>query len=187
MFWQIASCAIALPLFLALSRPHEVRDSRWPRIAISLILVWTLAGLVVAPVSLGLAGGVFMFVLLVFLWRHQLAYRVAVPVVNALYGGRFGGGFRPDFGAARSRAADGDVDTAMAMLREELEKDPLNYEGLMLLASAYQHKKLPDEAIRQAELILNNPAASADQKRIAEAMRQECRQLREHLQASAGK
>ncbi|HVY68537.1 MAG TPA: hypothetical protein VHH73_01325 [Verrucomicrobiae bacterium] len=184
---QIIITGIGLVLFWWLTTPQELHYYRGWRLALSLLLVWTIAGLwsPSRPTS-GMIPGIFLFVMLGFLWSPAISHWTAGGLIRFLYGGG-GGGFRADFYFARARAAEGDAEGTVRALREELGKDPLNYEGLMLLASAYQHLQKPDDALAQVDLILGNPGATDAQKEIARAAREEILQQQRHRNAMAGK
>lgn len=58
---------------------------------------------------------------------------------------------------ARSHLEDQAYDQALKCLFEELDKDPDNYEGNMLLAKVYKETRQPDEALAALNRIIKNP------------------------------
>jgi hypothetical protein len=183
---QIVICGASLVLFWRACEPEEIRHYRKWRLPAVMVLTWVLVRLwSPARPQMSMIPGLLIFVGVGSLWGPVVTHWTAGGVIRFLFGGG-GGRFRTDFNFARARAAEGDVEGTVAALHEELEKDPLNYEGLMLLASAYQHLKRPDDALIQIDRILCNPEAGLDQKKIALAAREETLQLRLHLQALAG-
>jgi tetratricopeptide (TPR) repeat protein len=82
---------------------------------------------------------------------------------------RAGAGLRPEFRYARYARREGDLKEAMKLVRQELEKDPTNYEGLLLLAAIHEEMKRPDQAVSALNAILSNPGATEAQKEFARA------------------
>jgi hypothetical protein len=73
----------------------------------------------------------------------------------------------PDFRAARSWAREGDIKKAIALTAAELEKEPENYEGLMLLGSLHADSGSVKLALRTTESLLRCAHLTEEQKRVA--------------------
>jgi len=61
-----------------------------------------------------------------------------------------------DFKSARSAMRDGELDEAERLTKGELEKEPENYEGLMLLASIYAQMGRYKQAVRTLDGLLKS-------------------------------
>jgi hypothetical protein len=114
-------------------------------------------------------------------WLIWLADKIAGFFADLFVGALFSeprntSGAWPDFRYARSAVRDGDLHGAIELTKGELEKEPENYEGLMLLASLYAETGKParsigalEKIIGALEKILSNPNATDEQKRVASA------------------
>jgi len=78
----------------------------------------------------------------------------------------------PDFKGARSAASEGNLREAIRFTREELKKEPENYEGLMLLASLYVDEGSPEKAIESLGTILRCSNVTDEQRRSASEQKQ---------------
>jgi hypothetical protein len=183
---------IAAGVFFLLTCPLEMRPRRWLRIGLSLIPV-TFLSLIFLGEGLpdGWVGGVALIVwllinggVLCLIWLNPLSALAAHGVVKLL-DPDFGPSrlTRPDFGLAQSHRRECEMKEAIAATRRELEKDPTNFEGLLLLAHLYQDVNSPRDALEQLEVILKNPQASDDQKKTANAEQAACMSLVRHLEA----
>jgi tetratricopeptide (TPR) repeat protein len=72
-------------------------------------------------------------------------------------------GVRVELGGARALKKHGEFAEALLLLKQELEKDPLDREGLLLLAELHDALQQPVEAMKALQKLLNNPGLSADQ------------------------
>jgi tetratricopeptide (TPR) repeat protein len=78
-------------------------------------------------------------------------------------------GLRAEFRYARSAKREGDLKEAIRLAQQELEKDPKNYEGLLLLAAIYEEMKIPDQAMLQLNAALSHPDVTDAQREFAQA------------------
>ena len=176
MMASLLVCVAAVAAMIALTQPLEVREGRWWRIAVSLPLIWLTA----VPFFVGTSfiSGVALILSLAFLgfiWSGTLAHYVSGLLVKALQGdGSVSAGHIPDFQYARIKIKDGDLAEAVRLTLHELEKDPNNYEGLFLLAQLYFETRRPDDALKQIEMILQNPATTPEQWQRASTAKIEC-------------
>ena len=81
----------------------------------------------------------------------------------------------PDFKPARLLAADGNLVEAIRFAEIELEKEPANYEGLILLANLYADKGEATTAIDYLRRVEQNPVATDQQKEFARSMSERLR------------
>jgi len=72
-----------------------------------------------------------------------------------------------DFRAANSWAKDGGLKKAIALTKAELEKEPDNFEGLMLLGSLHADSGSPKRALEATETLLRSPNLTPEQKAAA--------------------
>lgn len=83
----------------------------------------------------------------------------------------------PNFKTPRLLAADGNLAEAIQFAEIELEKEPENLEGLLLLASLHEDKGHPGKAIRYWRQVEQSPASTQAQKELAHATRQRLEKL----------
>ncbi len=110
-----------------------------------------------------------------FLWTPEISSEVAQSVTQVLFGdGYAGGGFQPDYNAARAAMAASDFESAVTLIRAELAKDPRSFEGLWLLAKTQMELKQFDRALAQLELILARPETTDEQREAVRAEMANC-------------
>lgn len=172
-------------LMLALSHPEELRRGRWLKMALSmpvlLFLAWLLTfkptndAAAIGNVTF-YAGGVVVFTLI---WLSNFTWFGAQAFHRLTHGrpGQGGGGFVPDYRAARSRVEDGDYEQAIEYVKFELAKEPGNFEGLWLLAAIYQEQKKVPEARQQLDRILACATSTPEQIAAARAAQQQLHAL----------
>ena len=73
----------------------------------------------------------------------------------------------PNFSAARSWARDGELKKAIALTKAELEKEPENYEGLMLLGALHADMGSSELAVRAMDVLLQSSKLTPEQRKIA--------------------
>jgi tetratricopeptide (TPR) repeat protein len=184
--------ALAVAIFILLTQPIDLRPGRWVRIALSMLPV-TFVGQILIGAGLpgtqigGMALIIWLFAnigVLALLWSGPIASFAAHGVIRLLdpefHEARL---TRADFSSAMKHRNEGEINDALAATRKELEKDPSNYEGLILLAQLYEDLNMPAEALKQVDIILANPNATDAQKEVARAEREACAGLAQHLQA----
>lgn len=176
----IVGCGIML--MFALSHPGELRRGRWLQMAVSLpvllALGWTFdqasPGLVIPMAACAIAFGL--------IWMKNITWFGGQVFLRLTHGsGKAGGGFVPDYRAARSSVDDGDYDQAIEFAKFELAKEPGNFEGLWLLAAIYQEQKKVPEAMQQLVLIIACPTSTPEQVAAARAAQQQLRALQIQL------
>ncbi len=176
-------------LMVALSQPEELRRGRWLKMALSLPLLLFLAWLLnYSPTGQGdaignvtfYAGGVVTFTLI---WMRNFTWFGGQAFLRLTHGsaGQGGGGWVPDYRAARSHVKDGDYEQAIECVQFELAKEPGNFEGRWLLAAIYQELKQPKEAMQQVNAILACPTSTPEQLTTARAAQQQLRALQIQL------
>jgi|SRR5581483_11714559 len=176
---KIAVVAVIEAILFFLTRPEELQNRRWTRLAISFFLV--AAGTMLGPLVTIVA-----MAFMAFLWTDVLSHYAAGGIVNFLHRDISSEtGIRADFRYARNHRRDGETDKAITAIERELEKEPTNYEGLMLLAEIYEDLNQPGEALKHLQIIMDNSGATEDQKNYAQWEQEKCRQLQRHLDEQA--
>lgn len=108
---------------------------------------------------------------------HWVADKLAGRSADAIVGflnsepGKHSGAL-PDFRFARSFMRDGDLEEAASYTKGELEKDPENYEGLMLLASIYAQMGKHALAICTLDTLLKSSIITEGQVAVAKQTRE---------------
>lgn len=169
--------AVALVVMLAISAYPDAREGRWRRI------LWSQPALLYLAAtfhSYNVLHYVATLMLLFFIWRQDLTWHGAKAFEALTFGsGQAFGSRRAEFQFARSLAEERDFDGALAAIRDELEKEPKNYEGHILLATIYKELRQPEPAMAALDVIIQNPEAMPDQIAFARSAIPELRQLQE--------
>ena len=175
-FWSASAlaCLATVVTGAVLTHPLELREYRWIRIVVSLPIV-----VLVTSVfwRMGIVNGYFGVVgiaMLAFIWRSPVTHYASVGVAQLIFGTpNVGGGIRTDFGGARALLRHGDVDEAIEHLNRELRKDPLSYEGLLLLAQCHMEKSDLKRALGTANKSLAESPLSDEQREIVCTLKQQ--------------
>ena len=174
LFTRIAIAVAVLALFLFLSHPHELRRTRWIKIAASIPLCYLLYAVG------GFAFG-FLLTMLAIIWAPNIAWFASGALVGLIHGTSNVNSGPQDFRMGRSYLRDGNFTKAIEVTVVELQKDPTSYEGNMLAAQLYEEVEQPEPAIEAMERVLNNPGATELQKDSAAQQLEICKQLKERL------
>lgn len=191
---KLAVYVLAACLMFRLSRDGAGGRYPWTRILLSLLLISVIveaAALTIRSDGLGTMGkgeGIAVIVsiaLLSFLWGPVIAHHLGFGLSHFMFVGsaEYNKGIRPDFRAVRSFIKDEEFERARELVERELTKDEKNYEGRLLLAEIHCALKRPDLALKEVDVILNNPEAMPAQKEIAQKNRDYCLQLARHVES----
>lgn len=176
----LVGCAIFAGMGWLLTQPEELRANRWRRILLSLPFVIlfsnTLAGNLRAARSFLAVFVLFLGVMaafaIAFIWRSVLAHYGAGAAGRLIYGDmNVRTGVRSDFRAAKSFYSHGELREAFQEVRAELKHDPLNYEGLLLLADLHLQSGFPAKALLELDRLLQNPRLTPAQHQFVTARR----------------
>jgi hypothetical protein len=185
MPWLITVLVLgaAAGVMVLLSHPEELRPGRIWKMAVSLPML--AIGLSIMAANAGNPAAafgqvtfyVFFIGIPILIWTPTMTWHAARFLSTILHGsGRAGGGFRPEYGLVRFHMKEGDLDEALKLLDEELDKDRNNFEGLLLLAQIHLYKKQPQKAIAALQTIIAAPNTTDEQRTLAvsEKKRLEC-------------
>ena len=186
-------CAATVSSLFWLTQEPELRGRRW-----KLIPSVPLAFIIGYPVCSGLLGDTqlshgyiavfFCIVGFGILWASEISWKCSGSFVSFLQGdARYYSSSRPEFRFARSHKRDGNFEEALRLTQIELEKDPNNYEGLMLAATLCHMLDLPEKAIEHLDMILSNPEMTDSQRDVARTERAKCEAQLRHLQSKQTK
>ena len=175
-FWSASAlaCLATVVTGAALTQPLELREYRWVRIAVSLPIV-----VLVTSVfwRMGLVNGYFGLVgiaVLAFIWRSPVTHYASVGIAQMIFGTpNAGGKIRADFGKAKALLRHGEVDEAIGQLNGELQKDPLSYEGLLLLTHCYMEKNDLKRALETVNKSLEKSQLSDEQREVVRTIKEE--------------
>jgi hypothetical protein len=164
--------AAAGAVFRLLTRPAELcGDRRWKTQLSHFLLICAVIGfggrLADATMleAIAMVGSLVSLLALGFLWAPNFTFLASRRVGNLVYGdGRGGSEVGADFRGAWGCLKDHEWAEAIRVVEGELAKAPNDFEGRRLLAEACEQLNLFDKAQRQMDAILNNPAATDDQK-----------------------
>lgn len=173
---------------MILSHPLELRSDRWLKVAFSVPLVFLIVTAMTSELDRGRGLRLIISVaVLGFVWCGNIACLCSGSFANFFHGDISSPtGMGLNFRYAKNHRRDGEIEQAIAAIEHELQKDPKNFEGLMLLAGVYQDMKQPEKALVQLEIVSNNSEATEAQKEVARAEIERCEQLRKHLIAARG-
>ena len=161
------ACVATILAGIAATHPLELRPSRWTRIIASLPIV-----LLITSVfnQLNAVSGYFAlwgFGLLGFLWASPIAHAATSGVHHLIFGeqNRLSSGVHASFSGARALKRHGDLPEAIRLTEAELEKEPLSYEGLMLLSELFEQVGEQQKAIGALQHLLQSGNLTANQRK----------------------
>ena len=164
---------------IAATHPHELRPHRWLKIILSLPIVVLIASEFYQLSQIGGYFAVFGFAILAFIWKSPLAHLGMLGVHRLIYGDmNRHTGVQPDFFGPKALRKHGDIKEAIQLTERELEKDPLNYEGLLLLSELYQEGHHSGQALRPLTKLLNEAKLSREQREAVQSRQQRIEELR---------
>jgi hypothetical protein len=174
---------VAGAVFCFLTGPPEVQsERRWKTHLSHALLGFALLGLganlweATMLEAIGLIGALFCFVLLALLWTPNISLLVANTFTNFLHGGD-ADSLVADFKQGRGLMKDEQRKTAVEEIERQLRKEPDNFEGRRLLISCHLDLDQPKQALVQAELLVQSPNLTEEQRTWTEAARTRLRDL----------
>ena len=168
----LIACLVVAGLGIAATHLEELRPFRWLKIILSMPPTLMIAASLHDISSINPFLSAFSFGILALIWKTPIAHFgsfLFMRLINADFNRP--SGMRAESGAAKRLHEHGDLDDALRLTREELEKDPYNYEGLLLLAQLYIDTDVPERALQTIDLLLANTPLTADQKAAVTATR----------------
>lgn len=171
-FWSASAlaCLATVVTGAALTHPLELRQYRWVRIVLSLPIVVLVTSIFWRMGIVNGYFGVMGIAVLAFIWRSPVTHYVSVGAAQLIFGTpNAGGGIRADFGGARALLRHGDVEDAIGQLNRELRKEPLSYEGLVLLTQCYVEKNDLRRALETVNKSLEKSPLTDEQREVVRA------------------
>ena len=164
------ACFATVAAGLAATQHHELRAFRWLKIAVSLPLVVLIASVFDEMSGAGGWFALWPVALLGFIWKSPLAHLASAGVSRLIYGDlNRSTGIRAEFGGPKALLQHGDLEDALRVTLQELEKEPRNYEGGLLLSEIHQAMDQPKLAAKALERLLGSGGLTADQKHTVSA------------------
>jgi hypothetical protein len=161
----LIGCFFIIAFGIAVTHPEELRGHRWLKIILSIPVVLVIASAVHELNAINAYFSAFSFAVLAFIWRSPIAHFFSLVFMRLLNGDmNRPTGIRAEFGAAKRLHIHGDLDDALKHTRRELEKDPFNYEGLLLLAQIYIDIDEPLNAVKTLNLALCKSTLTPEQR-----------------------
>jgi tetratricopeptide (TPR) repeat protein len=162
------ACASMIVAGLSLTHAEELRRDRWWKIALSIPVVTIItAGFYNLSAISGFFSILFMGVL-GFIWKSPFAHFLSLGISKIIFEGNSRTGIRADISGAKALARHGDLDEAIAHLEAELQKEPFNYEGLLLLADGYKQRGQYERARKALVNLFESPDLTPDQRIVVE-------------------
>jgi hypothetical protein len=188
MWIVIPVYAAFFALMLLASRHVELRPTRWIKIAISTPVILYMASrlrLSNAEIGESMRSVVLCFLFLIFVWRGNISFLLAVAFTDYLTGRatRYTGA-RADYRFVASAMKENDHETALELLDAELEKDIYRFEGLQYLAQILAEREHLEAAITVLSFGKKNPDLMGAQGEVLEI---EIGNLQSRLSARTGK
>jgi hypothetical protein len=166
----LMACLATIVAGLAVTQHPELRCHRWLKIALSIPIVLLIVS---AFQELGPVRGYFaMFGLgvLAFVWKGPMGHFLSFLFVRLLVGDwQRPTGVQVELGGVRALKKHREFSEALALLTQELDKDPLDHEGLLLLGELLEALQQPAAAAKALQKLLNKPGLSADQRSMVSA------------------
>jgi hypothetical protein len=174
-YWATAliACVVTAALGLLLTHAEELREGRWLKLVVSIPPVLVISSAFHELSAINAYFGAFSFGILGFIWKSPIAHYGSLAFLRMLHGDmNRPTGIRAEFGAAKRLHIHGDLDDALKHTKQELEKEPCSYEGLLLLAQIYIDVDKPKCALETLDLLLARTPLSAEQRTAVTASRQ---------------
>ena len=174
-YWATAliACVVTAALGLAVTHLEELREGRWWKIILSMPPVLIISSALHEMSAINAYFGAFSFGILGFIWKSPIAHYGSLAFLRLLNGDmNRPTGIRAEFGAAKRLHVHGDLDDALKHTKQELVKDPYNYEGLLLLAQIYIDLDKPDRALATLDTLLARTPLTAEQRTAVTTTRQ---------------
>jgi hypothetical protein len=169
----VIACLVTAGLGLALTHQHEVREGRWLKLILSVAPVLVIASALHKVNAINGYFAAFSFGILAFIWKSPIAHYGSLAFLRLLNGDMNAPtGIRAEFGAAKRLHVHGDLDDALKHTRQELNKDPYNYEGLLLLAQIHVDLDAPKHALETLDTLLAHTPLTAAQRLAVQKSRQ---------------
>lgn len=142
-----ASTLITVVAGWFLTKPEDIRSQRWPCIILSIPLVGLVANIYCVPIagnSGALAPGIAAILAvgaLGFVWMRVFAHYASGGFLHLITGNLNAQSNTVDLRLARWHRKEGRTLKSIDFALRELEKDPLDYEVLVLLADLHEENK----------------------------------------------
>ncbi|HTG44490.1 MAG TPA: hypothetical protein VK633_08155 [Verrucomicrobiae bacterium] len=152
-------------LGLAITHPEELRSFRWLKIALSFPIVLLLVSVFRELNVLSGFFGLWGIPLLALIWKSPFAHFASLCVGRLITGDlNQPTGIQANFAGAKALRQHRDLQEALHHTRAELEKDPFNYEGLLLLSEIQEELSSLDQSIHPLGKLLTKPGLTAEQR-----------------------
>jgi hypothetical protein len=166
----VVVCVVTVLLGILATHPLELREHRWLKIALSLPIVVLIASVFDQITVVGGYFAMFGIGVLGFIWKSPIAHLYAAGFCRLIYGDmNRNTGIRPNFHGPKALRSHGDLDDAIALTLAELEKDPHNYEGLLLLSELYEQSQGDRAAIPPLHSLLQKARLTNEQRAFIRA------------------
>jgi len=182
----VAACALMAGVGAMVTQPEELRPFRWLKVFLSFPLVLLfVSAFYDSTVTSGIFS-IFGFAILAFIWKTPMAYFGGFCVSHLIFGGNWKTGIHADIAGAKALARHGDLDAAIQYLEAELEKEPANYEGVLLLSDGYAQKHQLARSCGLLQKLCNSETLTPEQKIMVEQRKTdlENRMLIEQIKSS---
>jgi hypothetical protein len=174
-YWATAliACLVTAAGGLALTYPEELRGGRWLKVVFSMPPVLVIASALHQLNHANAYLSAFSFGVLGFIWKSPIAHYGSLAFIRMLHGDlNRPTGIRAEFGAAKALHKHGELDDALLHTKRELEKDPQNYEGLLLLAQIHIDLEKPERALETIDRLLADTPLTEEQRIAVSTTRQ---------------
>jgi hypothetical protein len=152
---------------IAATHPHELRPHRWLKIVLSLPIVLLITSEFYQLSQIGGYFAIWGFAILAFIWKSPMAHLGSLCVHRLIYGDmNRPTGVQPDFFGPKALRKHGDIKEAIHLCEQELAKEPLSYEGLLLLSELLLEDGKPERALKALESLGNAPLSDAQRKEV---------------------
>jgi len=163
-------CLATIVAGLGATHPEELRPHRWLKIVLSLPIMVLITAQFYQLDQIGGYFAIWGFAILAFIWKSPLAHFGSLCVHRLIYGNmNQPTGVQPDFFGPKALRKHGDIKEALGLCKQELDKDPLNYEGLLLLSELCLESCDSVAALAPLKKLLNHGSLSSEQREAVRA------------------
>jgi hypothetical protein len=164
------ACLVTIVAGIAATHHLELREHRWLKIALSLPLVVLITSVFHQLHAVSGYFAMWSIGILAFIWKSPIAHFFTFGFTKLIHGNpNQASGIRAEIAGPRALFKHGDLEEALRLTLQELEKEEFNYDGLLLLADIHEAMNQPAKATEALTKLLRRRGLTANQRKMIRA------------------